>query len=1240
MMITNQNKLMIALTAVLALYLSVANIQQGTAQQDPTSAAQAAPSPSSTPENAQITAAPRQNQSTRLLCNFFGLRQPAPGDYCPLAENPQAGYKVEHLIVTIPDPRDSRLDYLFDRHLDAIQRAIEASGYKLDRHFLPWDRVRSSQTQAAVTTSSRRDYTREPGIILFRTAEQKLLLLFLVGETPTSGIHKAAFSNALDQILALPEWLGERTKPKIRILGPTFSGSIVSLEIALNQGIETVFTRTQQRPDVQIVTGTATAINQDEFIKQIGQIGQIGNSASVTFNSTVPPDGEAERAFTNYLIESGGISTGTGEDPRSEIAYLIESNTGYGQEVRDELLRSGSQTVNSRAPLILPFPLHISKLRNEAAKTKSSISNSLQELMTPSDVAPLYTVEGGETRARDIIPQFSQLETATIEQVLEQIFSAIHRDPIRYIGLFTTDVQDRIFLVHELRKRCPNTVIFLFSADLLYLHSDANLDFQGSLVISPYPLFSLNQHWSFPFAGHSRRLQFPSQTSQGCYNATLKLLGHENRMIEYGAPFDIGYSNNQSRKPPLWLSIVGRDAIWPVRILRYEEKDRDLMAGSNGKTDPLDPIASLSPEASPSGVESEKGGADVGTVFVGLRDHSSFSHTSLLLISLFCLFPSLVLLAQLARSKLSNNSGNRLFKLIARKLDSLRVINRGWVGRTFSVDDIFRYGFDRRVYLFSCCVSLLIISLGCVIVSLLPDWIGFNRAIAQEHVHWFNYLAYAVLALTLIVLLTVNFWLLLSIVHWVRQPYVGNRSRTLAFFSLVISLGMFVAACFALGDLVRRTFRDEYSAAEALFFYLRATDFRSGVSLMVPWILVGFASFLAFFGAVRRLDLAERMYSLNDQRGESPAFPPFLNFSAPSFKGLNILEMKVKDFVIGRIFSVPGAFLMIFIILIPYSHRFIVHHIPSIEGRWFDWFFIISFYLVPLLLVWAFLRFCWLSFALGRFLGRLGLHPLFNTPLNTQDASFKMLPKVNLMSPSPSYSGMSASITQAKEFFRLLNKAAENDGVSVWPDTIKQNIYLEIEVAEEKLEEAIEAESEGRWKDALEPRRKTQEAISEASKEITKWMEPHWTSLVDDTGKYSALIRQGRMFMISHVATFLQYILVHLQNLAGVVTLGLILVLAAAISYPFHPRDPLLLFSWVTILIVAAATIFTFVQLNRDRVISLLSGTEPGVLNLSRDLLYRVLIHGVIPILALLGAQFPQALNHLMSWLKIFEGKG
>jgi hypothetical protein len=446
-----------------------------------------------------------------------------------------------------------------------------------------------------------------------------------------------------------------------------------------------------------------------------------------------------------------------------------------------------------------------------------------------------------------------------------------------------------------------------------------------------------------------------------------------------------------------------------------------------------------------------------------------------------------------------------------------------------------------------------------------------------------------------------------------------------------------VLACISLGKIVDSA-RSGETALESLFFFLRATDFRSGVSILLPWIFLSLAFFFAIFSALRRLELAEMMYFLKDQTKEPPSFDPYLNFTRESFAGLKTLEDKVKGLVIGRIFSVNGAYLMIIIAGVPYYHRFVDHHIPSVEGPWIDWFFKMGFYLIPLLLGWAFLRFCWLSLALSRLLKRLEWHPLFNTPIDPN--SLKLMPKVNLMSPTPTYTAMSASITHAKEFFRLLDDTQKQERVSVYPNRIQKNIWFGIDQAEEKLQQAIRAESEGRWRDSLRPRRETQQAISAASNEIADWMEQRWTEIGDDSAKYSELIRQGRVFMIGHVASFLQYILVHLQNLAGLVTIGLLLMLLAATSYPFQPREPLLLFSWVSMLVVAAVTLFIFVQLNRDRVLSLLSGTTPGSFNLSGDLLYRVMIHGIVPLIALLGAQFPEAVQNILSWVDIFQGKG
>ena len=129
--------------------------------------------------------------------------------------------------------------------------------------------------------------------------------------------------------------------------------------------------------------------------------------------------------------------------------------------------------------------------------------------------------------------------------------------------------------MREIRKHCPNAMIFIHTDDLLYLHSESNLDFQGALVISPYPLFGLNQLWTYPFKGDKRRIQFSTYSSQGTYNATLVLLNKqgqtpedriiEDRMLEYGFPLK-QYEDGENRYPALWLSIVGRNGIWPVKI--------------------------------------------------------------------------------------------------------------------------------------------------------------------------------------------------------------------------------------------------------------------------------------------------------------------------------------------------------------------------------------------------------------------------------------------------------------------------------------------------------------------------------------------------------------------------------------------------------------------------------------------------------------------------------------------------
>jgi hypothetical protein len=1251
----------------IAIALPVASWRQGSAQQGgqlPATPVSGAASPTPTRE-------PERDGAARLLCDFFGFKATEPdrerGDYCLLlaGKNPK-GYHIEHLIATIPDPRDSHLDYFFDRNLDAMQRAIEVTGYKLDRYRLPWGRTMSSQQPGGETPyQQRRFYTREPGIILFRNItpeDRRLLILFLVGETPTTGIHKDAFSNALGQIVRLHDagiaTAAQNGSLKVRVLGPSFSGSATSLALSLKE----FFEKKEQsaRTNVQIISGSATAINKNDILSLTG------NTSNVTFNTTVPPDTDVKKAFIQYLCQIGAIDD-QAEEP--QLAILTEANTDYGQKSNPQADtdtgandQSAKEQNKGDAPILsLTFPLHISKLRSEVSKTRMAKTDAGDTTFNESHETSLPLNEGSDSR--DVIPLFSPLETASTELVLREILSAIQREPIRYIGVVATDVQDQIFLVRELRKHCPNAVIFMFSGDLLYLHSEANLDFQGALIISPYPLFNLNQYWSYPFNGDKVRIQFASHATQGVYNALLALMNEPGAMIEYGYPFDRGRSQGRDsvyhfHQPVYWLCIVGRDKIWPVKILGPSPSEElfkipqdKWSAGKNkfqeeiAKKSTVYPVLPIEPA---SGKQGPQGVNNV--VSVSHIDHSTLITGILLFVTLLCLFPVAVLLLHLLREMLNEKSESWPFRVIRHRiyylkltgsihqwLNSLRLLNRTWIGRIFSVDEKYCYNFDRRIYLFSCCASLLIISLVCTVTALLPEWIRLENHTHWQVSIWAAAAAYASFGLTILLLFLVLPWLLLSIIDWVRQPIAGRRSRSLASLSMLIAVVMLILVGIALIKIVASA-RSNETAMESLFFFLRATDFRSGVSILLPWICINLAFFLAIFSALRRLELAEKMYFLKDLTKVPPTFDPYLNFTRESFAGLKTLEDKVKSLVIGRIFSVNGAFLIFVIIGVPYYHRFIDHHIPSIEGRWIDWFFMMGFYLIPLLLGWAFLRFCWLALALMRMLKRLEWHPLFNTPIDQN--SLQLMPKVNLMSPTPTYTAMSASITHAKEFFRLLDDRWKLERVAVWPNRIQKNIWFEIDEAEEKLQQAIQAESEGRWRDSLKPRRETQQAISAASDAIADWMEQHWAEIGDDSAKYPELIKQGRVFMIGHVASFLQYILVHLQNLAGLVTMGLILMLLAATSYPFQPREPLLLFSWVSILIVAAVTLFIFVQLNRDRVLSMLSGTTPGTFNLSGDLVYRVLIHGIVPIVALLGAQFPEAVQRILSWLDIFQGKG
>jgi hypothetical protein len=343
--------------------------------------------------------------TARDLVSEFYLND--EGTQSSSGHSPEPGYTIDFLIATVPDPVSSRLPHFFDSFVEFLESAVEASGYTLDRFALPW-LEKGDAAHEDIHSWHRTLYESAPGLILFRNPQdRKLLLIFLVGETPTTGIHKAAMISALNQMaqfypwdakhLELPSGFPQVSQPPdaVRIMGPSFSGSAVSLRFALDRWGESRGSIPGLR--FQIISGTATAI-ESAWLSQAAQ-------GRATFQATVPPDVETLQAVACYIGSLG----------YPKIAILTESNTAYGQNATHQgaagKVASGEKQAGCAdggdvpEMLSLPFPMEISRLRIAANSVTPQSPPADSGSGNPAPVLRHLSQKGG-TESREVIPSF------------------------------------------------------------------------------------------------------------------------------------------------------------------------------------------------------------------------------------------------------------------------------------------------------------------------------------------------------------------------------------------------------------------------------------------------------------------------------------------------------------------------------------------------------------------------------------------------------------------------------------------------------------------------------------------------------------------------------------------------------------------------------------------------------------------------------------------------------------------
>lgn len=542
-----------------------------------------------------------------------------PQDFSPLSAKEKAvqnksgnmvAEQAKFVIAILPDPVHTRLGLFFDRSIEALQQGAQAKGYVFDRAAMPWPRSRPNESKDTDRSEEEKTKQQEnetlPGVLIFRsgnvggeTSPKGTLLVFVVGETPTAGLNKPQFRHALRIISNL----NTAAPQPLLVLGPTFSGSLESLEAELqtekaNNGATQTF----------VYSGTVTSASAISAFQ--------AGASFANFASFQENDDYARARFLQFACDRGYKPY--------EIAVLSEDETVYGSMPPEQkagipeqpnLARSaGSSTSESPSKAAssdckqeafqdfeelvvkLHFPREISYFRSAYQKEMTAQPSPSSSSAVPT--LPMNLDESGSDD--DSVAPYAAPQTAlSQEAVMLGIVSELQKHRIKFTMVLATDPVDSLFLATYLRQAYGQGQVVISVPDLLFAR-ESTPGLRGVLSLNSYSLISgLSDRLCRQKASadlHHDRL-FVSSGSVGTFNAMVGLLSagetepQANAAVqgtstttdsqqtsvsaskavlpdapyaEYGSP-GLRDSNVPCRERPLlWLTILGRDGFWPV----------------------------------------------------------------------------------------------------------------------------------------------------------------------------------------------------------------------------------------------------------------------------------------------------------------------------------------------------------------------------------------------------------------------------------------------------------------------------------------------------------------------------------------------------------------------------------------------------------------------------------------------------------------------------------------------------
>jgi hypothetical protein len=1102
--------------------------------------------------------------------------------------------QVESLIVTLPDPLESKLGDQSDSLLESVQEAASSAGYTLGRFYLPWLAPESSGGSVPDPESStirRIELAAEaPGVMLFSKEKgQTLLVVFLVGETARFGIHKTALTSALQQAASLRQTLDSLLRPRngraaeikdtaneIRILGPSFSGSEDSLKFAL---LDWLGQPSNSSRTIRIISGSATGIDRTKFLNE---------SPKISFQTTMIPVNLQFQALMDWL----GVR-------RDDLAILAEGDTSFGKSVFRAVKSHQQVPSDSSEPYFFKFPIHISDLvRASKALATAPQDRNNPELDLKHQNLPLANESA--SGFGDVIPLFSSTETNAMEVTLSELLRTIQEEQISYAIVGATDVHDVDYLVRRMRDCCAATRIIVLNANLLQLHSEVNPDLLGTIVASTYPLDNENQIWTPPRNVKETQnvLQFASDEAEGVYNAALALLNQKDHMVEYDDPDDL-----KSTEPPLWITVVGRDQFWPIVVKKVDDSNDDMVQAPARSTK-----------------------SDILEVFVP----SPFELLSFCF-SLGCIAVWLAMIGTL----FSGGFSSWLKKRVPLAL------------QVFFGEAVFvEYRRLRLVYLLTFSAVLLMYFSVVACLLAMPTVAQLLRGNFGLGNQWLSWIRFFSLNICMITALYFGSTVTLRLVWMLWHPQQGPEMPRLVWVMGAVVTAMILAIGCGL------QFFNAIPAPE--FLFLRSATLTDGVSPFVAFLYVGLAGLVIVGGKLRRLNLHEsRNLNSHFLNFLTPSFTGIVQHEEKVRKLVRADFWRLPTLwpfaiVAGLLYFITNQGLLSqhSIDGKPFAWLFFVFGLIIYIG--------LACVLVRFATVWIALRtllrrLYWHATRGSYVKLRQQLPKGDTTVVNmlSADPSTTAL-AVSLeqgsilargLVASPPATGLQLPQVQPPQVqpplavadLRLTAKATELAGC--------------IDEAERALVRSYGEDASNDYYSAVREHGDAQAKMSSVAKLIAWIFEPAWAP--DDSAASQGhaepnlvATKAGEIFVAARVADYLRQVLPQLSTLAFTATSVVILMLFATACYPFPEQDRLMWFNWAVVLITVGLSAFVFFSINRDRVMSMLAGTTPGKVTLNTTFVLQILTHGIVPLTALLGVAFPVSLGRLVSWIASLGATG